>query len=158
MKVFLFLGFLLVVGFSAVDLIDKENKPEEPEEEISVNDTVTVNTAVLEFIPKGTMVASWYGPRFHGKKTANGEIFDQEALTAAHKKLRFGTLLRLVNPDNGNSVIVRINDRGPFIYGRHIDLSRAAAEELGMIHRGVKKLEVELVTLRGANFPVISFN
>lgn len=79
-----------------------------------------------------TGVASWYGPNFHGRTTANGETFDQWAMTAAHKTLPFGTVLRVTNPSNGRSVEVRINDRGPFIAGRSIDLSRAAAEALGI--------------------------
>ncbi len=75
--------------------------------------------------------ASWYGPKFHGRTTANGETYDQWGMTAAHKTLPFGTMLRVTNVDNGRSVVVRINDRGPFIPGRDLDLSRAAAEELG---------------------------
>ena len=82
--------------------------------------------------PGWTWHASWYGPNFHGQRTANGEVFDQWALTAAHKSLPFGTRLRVTNPGNGRSVIVRINDRGPFVAGRDIDLSRAAAQEIGL--------------------------
>ena len=79
------------------------------------------------------MKASWYGPKFHGKFTANGEVYDQMALTAAHKYLSFGTLLKITNPKNGKSVIVRINDRGPYIEGRELDLSKGAAIELGIL-------------------------
>jgi peptidoglycan lytic transglycosylase len=104
------------------------------------------------------MRASWYGPKFHGKITANGEQFDQMAFTAAHKKLKFGTLLKITNPKNDKSVVVRINDRGPYISGRQLDLSKAAAQELGMIKKGVVKLKVEEITLKGINFPVISLN
>jgi rare lipoprotein A len=104
------------------------------------------------------MVASWYGPRFHGKKTANGEVFDQKAFTAAHKKFRFGTLLRLTNPKNDRSIIVRVNDRGPFIRGRELDLSKAAADELDILERGVAKLNIEQITLKGTNFPVLTLN
>ena len=77
-------------------------------------------------------IASWYGGRFHGRKTASGEAFDMEALTAAHPKLPFGSWVRVHNPVNGLSVDVRINDRGPFIKRRIIDLSRAAARALGV--------------------------
>jgi len=80
------------------------------------------------------------------------------ALTAAHKKLKFGTLLRITNPKNDKSVVVRINDRGPYIAGRQLDLSKAAALELGMIEKGVLKLKVEEITLKGINFPVIALN
>lgn len=77
-------------------------------------------------------VASWYGGSFHGRKTANGETYDMWSLTAAHRSLPFGTRVRVTNTSNGDSVVVRINDRGPFVGGRVIDLSRAAADEIGM--------------------------
>lgn len=89
--------------------------------------------------------ASYYADKFHGRQTANGEIFDNGKMTAAHKTLPFGTKVRVTNVSNGKSVEVRINDRGPFVKGRIIDLSRAAAEELGMIHSGVAKVEVEII-------------
>ena len=129
-------------------------------EEIASLNNSEVNSSIdlLEYVDRGKMVASWYGPRFHGRKTANGEIFDQLAFTAAHKKFRFGTLLRLTNPNNERSIVVRINDRGPFIKGRELDLSKAAATELGIIERGVAKLNIEQVTLKGTNFPVITLN
>ena len=81
-------------------------------------------------------VASWYGPGFHGRLTANGERFNQNELTAAHKTLPFGTRVLVESPRTGKQVVVRINDRGPFIKGRVIDLSKAAAQELGLIQRG----------------------
>ena len=77
-------------------------------------------------------VASWYGPGFHGKKTANGERFNTNDLTAAHKTLPFGTQLRVTNERTGKSVVVRINDRGPYAHGRVIDLSKAAAQAVGI--------------------------
>ena len=92
-----------------------------------------------------TGVASWYGPGFHGKKTSNGERYDQEAMTAAHKLLPFGTRLRVTNLDNGRVTVVRINDRGPFVGTRIIDLSKAAARSLNMIGRGTAR--VQLVAL-----------
>ena len=82
--------------------------------------------------------ASWYGPRFHGRRTASGERYDQHALTAAHKTLPFGTLVRVRSLVTGKEVDVRVNDRGPFARGRVIDVSRAAAEALGMMTLGVK--------------------
>ncbi len=90
-------------------------------------------------------VCSFYGKKFHGKQTANGEIFDMNKLTCAHKSLPFGTLLKVTNEDNGNSVVVRVNDRGPFVQGRDLDLSYAAAEKVGIIGAGVKKLKVEVL-------------
>jgi rare lipoprotein A len=89
--------------------------------------------------------ASWYGPRFHGKKTASGEIYNQHKLTAAHKTLPLGTKARVTNLDNGSTVEVEINDRGPFIEGRIIDLSRAAAGALGFVESGTAPVQVELI-------------
>ena len=84
--------------------------------------------------------ASWYGPGFHGKRTASGERYDMNALTAAHRTLPFGTLVRVKSLVNGREVLVRITDRGPFIGGRILDLSRAAANELGMLGLGFKQV------------------
>lgn len=81
-------------------------------------------------------IASWYGPGFHGRTTANGERFDMNQLTAAHKTLPFGTRVLVHNPRTGKQVVVRINDRGPFAPGRVIDLSKAAAHALGIKSRG----------------------
>jgi len=89
--------------------------------------------------------ASWYGGKFHGRKTANGERYNQNALTAAHKSLPFGTKVRVTNESNGKSVVVRINDRGPYVGKRVIDLSRAAANAVGMVQRGVARVKVEVL-------------
>lgn len=80
--------------------------------------------------------ASWYGPGFHGRATASGERFNQSSMTAAHKTLPFGTRLKVTNKRNGKSVVVRINDRGPFIRGRVLDLSKGAAHQIGMVRSG----------------------
>ena len=88
--------------------------------------------------------ASWYGPNFAGRPTANGEIFDPRLLTAAHRTLPFGTRGRVVNLETGRSVIVRINDRGPFAHGRIIDLSQAAAEAVGLIASGVAQVRITI--------------
>ncbi|HMO30263.1 septal ring lytic transglycosylase RlpA family protein [Enterovirga sp.] len=85
-------------------------------------------------------IASWYGPGFHGRKTASGERFDQNDLTAAHRTLPFGTRVRVVDEKTGRSVIVRINDRGPFAHGRVIDLSKGAAQALGV--NGLTRVKV----------------
>jgi rare lipoprotein A len=90
--------------------------------------------------------------------TANGESYNQMAFTAAHKQLRFGTLLRITNPRNNKSVIVRINDRGPYVRGRELDLSKASAYALGLNERGVIKVKVDQISLKGVNFPVISLD
>jgi hypothetical protein len=90
-------------------------------------------------------VASWYGPGFQGNLTANGEIFDTRKLTAAHQTLPFDTLVRVTNLTNGLAVVVRINDRGPFVGGRIIDLSEAAAERIDMIGSGTAEVRLELL-------------
>lgn len=89
-----------------------------------------------------TGIASWYGARFHGRRTASGERFDQTKMTAAHRTLRFGTIVEVTKTTNGRSVKVRINDRGPFIRGRIIDLSRAAAVDLGIKNAGLAQVRV----------------
>jgi rare lipoprotein A len=86
--------------------------------------------------------ASWYGPRFHGRRTASGETFNMHDLTAAHKTLPFGTRVRVRNLANGREVAVRINDRGPHVRGRVIDLSRAAAQQIGLLTMGVATIVV----------------
>jgi len=88
-------------------------------------------------------LASWYAGKFQGRQTASGEIFDTNKFTAAHKTLPFGTLVKVTNLDNGKTTVVRINDRGPFIPGRIIDLSRAAAVAIGMAGSGVARVRVE---------------
>jgi rare lipoprotein A len=90
--------------------------------------------------------ASWYGGKFHGRLTANGERFDKDKLTAAHKTLPFGTKVRVTNSANGKSVVVRINDRGPFVGNRVIDLSQGAAGAVGMINSGVARVTIDVLS------------
>ena len=92
-----------------------------------------------------TGLASWYGPEFHRKRTASGERFDMEALTAAHRSLPFDSYVRVTNIATGRSVVVRINDRGPFIADRIIDLSARAARQLGIKEDGVVRVRIEVV-------------
>lgn len=87
-------------------------------------------------------LASYYADRFHGRRTASGERYDREEFTAAHRRLPFGTVVRVTRLANGRSVVVRINDRGPFVRGRVIDLSYAAAREIGMLRKGVVKVQL----------------
>ncbi len=93
-----------------------------------------------------TGIASWYGPDFHGHRTANGEVYDQHELTAAHRTLQMPSLVRVTNLENGRSVVVRINDRGPFKSGRIIDCSERAAQLLGFIGRGTARVKLEVLT------------
>lgn len=92
-----------------------------------------------------TGTASWYGPGFHGKSTANGENYDQNAISAAHKTLPLPSIVRVTNLDNGRTAVVRVNDRGPFVPGRIIDMSQAGARELGFDLIGTAKVRVELM-------------
>ncbi|MFC2077527.1 septal ring lytic transglycosylase RlpA family protein [Candidatus Bipolaricaulota bacterium] len=92
-----------------------------------------------------TGIASWYGPGFDGNYTANGEIYDMNGISAAHKTLPFDTVVRVVDLETGRSIVVRINDRGPFIEGRIIDLSKGAAAELGIIERGITRVGLRIL-------------
>lgn len=89
------------------------------------------------------VTASWYGEKFHGRPTSSGERYDMYGLTAAHKTMKFGTKLRVTNPDNDKSAVVTVNDRGPFIIGRDLDLSYGAAREIGFAEKGVGKVRIE---------------
>jgi len=119
--------------------------PAEPALPDHAVDITTIEPAEPEGTPIGPGIASYYGRRFHGRPTASGEAFDMHDFTAAHKTLPFGSRVRVTNTRNGASVVVRINDRGPFVRGRHIDLSRAAAEEIGIVRAGHGRVELELL-------------
>jgi rare lipoprotein A len=93
------------------------------------------------YVEKG--IASWYGRKFHGRPTANGEVYDMNALTAAHKTLPMPTKVRVTNLENGRALVLRVNDRGPFVHGRIIDVSRRAAQLLGFINNGTARVRVE---------------
>src|SRR6266404_1874144 len=95
--------------------------------------------------PSETGIASWYGAPYHGRLSASGEIYDQQKLTAAHRTLPFGTRVRVRRLDRNGSIVVRINDRGPFVKSRIIDLSHAAAARLGMVGGGVAPVNLEVV-------------
>lgn len=91
-------------------------------------------------------IASYYADKFHGRLTSCGEVYDHSKMTAAHPKLPFGTLVRVVRKSTGESVVVRINDRGPFVKGRVIDLSKAAAREIGIIGAGLAQVEIFIIS------------
>jgi hypothetical protein len=103
-------------------------------------------TTFAQTIDRPDGVASWYGAEFAGRPTANGEIYDPSQMTAAHRTLPFGTFVRVTNTNNGLYAVVRINDRGPFAKGRIIDVSRAAAEVLGMVGPGTAQVRLELIS------------
>ena len=104
-----------------------------------------LNTTPTQRPPLETGLASYYAPRYQGRTTASGEIFDQHQLTAAHPRLKFGTRVKVTNLNNHCSVQVRINDRGPFVPGRVIDLSWAAASQLQLIQSGLATVSLEIV-------------
>ena len=99
-------------------------------------------------------VASWYGKEFHGKLAANGEVFDMTAFTAAHRKLPLGSVVRVLNVENGKSVHVRITDRGPYVIGRMLDLSQAAARALDMVDTGTAAIQLEVIGAHRGLLPV----
>ena len=125
---------------------------------MTVSKDAKPNFSNIEFTEIGLMTASWYGPRFHGKTTANGESYNQMAMTAAHKTLPFGSILKVTNLRNGKSVLVRINDRGPFIEGRDLDLSKGTAIALGLAYRGVIKVKVQEVALNTNESSITTLN
>jgi len=107
--------------------------------------TILVLLSTTGALASTAMKTSWYGPGSQGKRMASGKNFDSEdASIAAHKDLPFGTVLRLTNPDNGKSILVTVQDRGPSAKGRDLDVSKAAAAQLGIIRVGVKELRVEV--------------
>ena len=124
--------------------LDKPNSVASPQSE--VNFSTSSSTQIARTVISGR--ASWYGPGFDGRRTANGEIYNSNGLTAAHRTLAFGTRVRVTNMNNGRSVVVRINDRGPFTKGRIIDVSAGAARRLNMISSGVAPVKLEILGRR----------
>lgn len=142
----------------------RTNNPRTLEEEVSLSRTFVCAALIVTAACSGspppastpetlevewsqTGVASWYGHPFHGRRTANGEVYDMDGMTAAHKELPFGTRVRVENLDNGRVTEVRINDRGPFVDDRIIDLSRAAAREVGMLSSGTAPVRIVIIAL-----------
>lgn len=126
------------------DLKQTENKIKTTEDRDDVYDEeIKEELANYSYFQTGN--ASFYGGKWHGRKTANGEIFDTYKLTAAHKTLPFGTRVRVTNLSNGKSVVVRINNRGPYSKGRIIDLSQAAFSKIENMSKGVTKVKLEIV-------------
>ena len=125
-----------------------------------------LSLGACSWVPKGDMqldvgikdrgVASWYGEQFHGRQAANGELFDMEALTAAHRTMPLGSIVRVVNLANGKHIYVRITDRGPYEKGRILDLSHGAAVQLGMEHEGLAYVQVEIVGERRPELMLLS--
>jgi rare lipoprotein A len=160
-KLKILLPLILLLTVTGLTLIPSKNNNMGLRDSVNIEIASAANFSShsqlkINYIDLGSMHASWYGPRFHGRLTANGEIYDQMGFTAAHKSLPFGTLLRLTNRQIHKSIIVRINDRGPYIPGRKIDLSKKVAIELGAYEKGVINLDVEMVVLSGIDKSVLN--
>lgn len=149
---------MFVATIGLINLSDTSASDNHGATKVVLSKDAEINFSEVETNNLGIMTASWYGPRFHGKSTANGETFDQSALTAAHKSLPFGTLLKITNLRNHKSVIIRINDRGPYVDGRDLDLSKATAKALGILHKGVVKVKVEELKLNLPENPIATLN
>lgn len=150
------LSFLGLVTQSCATISQWNSQTALPQATPAGKQTATLNVGKIESSIQSSSVkpktktvqrgeASWYGPGFRGKKTASGDSFDQTELTAAHKTFPLGSKAKVTNLKNGNTVEVEIKDRGPFVEGRIIDLSKAAAEKLGMIGSGTALVQVELL-------------
>ncbi|MCW5733142.1 MAG: septal ring lytic transglycosylase RlpA family protein [Enhydrobacter sp.] len=122
----------------------------------SINGVTYVPTEEFQRVETG--VASWYGPGFHGKNTANGETYDQHDRTAAHRTLQMPSVLRVTNLENGQSTVVRVNDRGPFARSRVIDLSQLAAEEIGMTRNGTARVRIDQLETESQTVKQIALN
>lgn len=138
----LILGLFVVQGCST---LSRDQQPQVPPSQAGAVTTPGIDGSSATVQPAHIGEASWYGPGFEGKKTASGEIFDDSKLTAAHKTIPLGSKAKVTNLTNGKTVEVKINDRGPFIDGRMVDLSRAAAKALGMIDRGTARVQIDLL-------------
>jgi rare lipoprotein A len=136
--------------FSASDADAKDALPTGPSattETTTETETPVVNRFQVAYTDTTHGKVSWYGPGFHGRITANGEVYDQEGLTCASRTLPFGTLLRVTNLKNGKSVVVRVNDRGPVSPVLTLDMSKGAARKLDMIYDGIANVRIENIEL-----------
>src|SRR5256885_11535821 len=123
------------------DVAEKEQtRPPEPSPSPEVEVTPGNKSIQVE-----TGIASWYGAPYHNRRGSNGEVYDMNAMTAAHRTLPLGSIVRVTNAASGKSALVRITDRGPFIQGRLIDLSQAAAKQIGLVQKGTGRVRVEVV-------------
>ena len=148
--IFIFL-FMLFTLQGCISFVRFASKDKEKETEYIDKDNVTITeidperTKSLRVLYSEEGYASYYSYEFHGKKTANGEIFDKDKPSAAHRTLPLGTIARVTNLKNGKSIILRINDRGPFKSGRILDLSYAAAVQLDFVKEGITKVRIDVL-------------
>ena len=140
----IFLLSLIALGFlvTASQPATAGNQSTQPAQQPSIIDNLVYRPAPTTASYKETGIASWYGPDFNGRPTSNGELYDMYEQTAAHKRLPMNTMLLVSNLENGKNTIVRVNDRGPFVQGRIIDLSYTAAQKLDLVDNGTAKVQV----------------
>ncbi|QCT94768.1 septal ring lytic transglycosylase RlpA family protein [Caminibacter mediatlanticus TB-2] len=156
MKYFLLIIYFLLIGCSTKEYVTKVyNTPYATiptKKPYSINGQMyfPMNSVNIGWSQRG--IASWYGPDFHGRYTSNGEIYNMYAYTAAHKTLPMNTIVKVTNLNNNKSVIVRINDRGPFIKGRIIDLSYAAGKKIGLDVTGTAPVIIKVIGFKGKNY------
>jgi len=138
------LAFLILSSITA-----KKDRPEtvSPARFEARMDELMAALSEVRFRQTTLCVASWYGPGFHGKQTANRERYDQDAMTVAHKTLPFGSMVLIENTRNGKFAAARVNDRGPYVLGRMIDVSRGVARQLGMEGEGVAMVKIEVLDI-----------
>ena len=146
---------LVVAALSALCACSTTSAPLVPRHHL-----VDIDYPAPVITPQGTEigVSSWYGPGFHGQPTASGERYDQEAMTAAHRTLPLGTWVEVRNLANGRVATVRVNDRGPYKVGRVLDLSYAAAQQIGMVGPGTAEVEIRLVDPRYRKWPTVRYS
>ena len=141
MKIIFFIFFLFI--FYSCTVSPRYNSLNSNVKSTKIN--IPQNKKKSNFKNKYYGVSSWYGPNFHGKLTANGEVFDMNAMTAAHKALPLGSLVRVTNLANDKSVTVRINDRGPYVQGRILDCSYGVAKDLGFVDEGTASVRIDVI-------------
>jgi len=137
--------FFVMLIISSCTVSPRYNANSQNHKSSSTKSNKSNNTSSNKNISKG--VSSWYGPNFHGKLTANGEVYDMYGITAAHKSLPLNTIVRVTNLDNGKSIILRINDRGPYVKDRVLDCSFGAAKKLGFYKKGTAFVKIEIIEL-----------
>lgn len=136
---------MAAIGLYSCSTSSRFSREKYPDRNTENSGTKTIRYRNLSALETVTGNASFYGKDFHGKFTANGEVFNMYDLTAAHRTYSFGTIIRVTNLENDQSVIVRINDRGPFHPDRIIDLTYGAAKEIGMLETGVQEVRLEIL-------------
>jgi len=142
----IFVGLaILIASFASGCTQSTSSQPPVPTATIA---PVPAPAALPKLAPAQTVKASYYGDEFRGHRTASGERYDPNQLTAASKRLPIGSLVHVTNPENGRSVVVRINDHGPYVRGRSLDLSKAAARRLGLTHKGVGRVKIARIHAR----------